>query len=263
MIVNEKEESRKLNKHLFRNHLQNLCPIPKMHKAPESISMSIVDAMRVVRMIPIAGLKPRIFKSWADSVMSHFSSFSGRHLHIIFDDYGYVYNIPSKQRAVSQVERVMNSLNQDLPPTKEWDEFLMNQKNKLQIENLLVDYIKTDIIKNKAFIVNRGSECFFIDHGTKCIRMPELDSPYREADQKIPMHAVYAGRQNSDTVCIIAEDTDIYLSLISISHLVQSNLIFRQGKTKDRDGITYHDVHAMADHLGEDICAILLSFHGL
>ena len=41
-------------------------------------------------------------------------------------------------------DRWINSLNQDLPPTKEWDEFLINHKNKLQIVNLLVDYIKSD-----------------------------------------------------------------------------------------------------------------------
>ena len=80
----------------------------------------------------------------------------------------------------------------------------MNQKNKLQIVNILLDYINSGCIKNKAVIVNKGSECFFIDHGNNCTRISELDSSHREADQKIPMHAVYAGQQNNDTVCVVA-----------------------------------------------------------
>ena len=65
------------------------------------------------------------------------------------------------------MERVIKSLNQDVPPTKEWNEFLINHKNKLQIDNLLVDYIKSARIRDKfvinsAFqkIVNQRFECF-------------------------------------------------------------------------------------------------------
>ena len=74
-------------------------------------------------------------------------------------------------------------MNQDLPRTKEWDEFLINCKNKLQIVNLLVDYIKSDRICDKAVIANQGSECFFIQHGDDSVYVPELDSPNSKADQ--------------------------------------------------------------------------------
>ena len=43
--VNEDKKSCNNNKHLFRNHLQNLSPIPKTHKVPDNISTSIVDGM--------------------------------------------------------------------------------------------------------------------------------------------------------------------------------------------------------------------------
>ena len=36
----------------------------------------------------------------------------------------------------------------------------MNYKSKLQIVNLLVDYIKSGRIRDKAVIVNQGFECF-------------------------------------------------------------------------------------------------------
>ena len=263
MIVNENEESRASQKHLLRNNLQNMCPIPKSSHKPENISTSIVDAMRVVNMISIAGLKPRIFRSWADAIMEHLKSYSGNNLHVLFDNYDYEHNIPSKQRSVSQVERVISSLEQELPPTKEWGEFLMNRTNKLQVVNLLANYIMTGSIANKKVVVNKGSDCYMIDHGANCVRAPEFDSSHREADQKIPMHAVYVGQNSNEAVCVVAEDTDIYLSLITISHLVSSPLYFRQGKSKDKDGILYHNVHAIADHLGEDICKILLAFHSL
>ena len=128
MIVNEEEKSRNSNKHLFRNHLQNCSPVPKTHKTPGNIMTSIVDAMRVVRMISVAGLKPRTFKSWANNIMSYLSTLVGDKLHVIFDNYAYEYNIPSKQRAVSHIERFINILDQELPPKAEWEEFLKSQK---------------------------------------------------------------------------------------------------------------------------------------
>ena len=142
-IVSEDEKSRNNNKHLFRNYLQNLSPIPKTQKVPDNISTLIVDAMRAIRMISVAGLKLRTFKSLADGIMSYLSSMPGNNFHVIFDNYRYEFSVPSKQRDASQMERVINSLNQDLPPTKEWNEFLMNYKKTIQIVNLLVHYTKS------------------------------------------------------------------------------------------------------------------------
>ena len=61
----------------------------------------------------------------------------------------------------------------------------------------------------------------------------------------------------------IVDDTGIYFSLINIAHLVKSCLYFRQGKTKDKEGITYHNIHAIANHLGEEICSVLPAFYTL
>ena len=94
----------------------------------------------------------------------------------------------------------------------------------------------------------------FCNQTNNCVRIPELDSSHREADQKMPMHVVYAGQDSSNKVCVIVDD---------VSHLVKSCLYFRQGKTKDKDGITYHDIHAIANHLGEEICSVLPAFNTL
>ena len=74
--------------------------------------------MRAIRMISVAGLKRHTFKSWADEIMNYLSSMRGNNLHVIFYNYSYEYSVPSKQRDASQMERVINILNQDLPPTK-------------------------------------------------------------------------------------------------------------------------------------------------
>ena len=58
-----------------------------------------------------------------------------------------------RNRNVSQLERYINSLDHDLPPSKEWDEFLMNQENRLQIVNLLAEYIKSGAVADEAVIV--------------------------------------------------------------------------------------------------------------
>ena len=84
--------------------------------------------MRAVRMISAAVLKPRTLKSWADKRMNYLSSMPVNNFHVIFDSYSYEYSVPSNKRDVSQMERVINSLNQDLPPTKEWNKFLMNNR---------------------------------------------------------------------------------------------------------------------------------------
>ena len=106
-----------------------------------------------------------------------------------------------KQRNVSQMERCINSLNQDPPPTIEGNAFLMNQKSKLQIVNVLVEYIKLGAVVNKAVIVNQKSQCFFVNQTNNCVCIAKLDSSHREVDQKIQMHVVYTAQDSSNKVC--------------------------------------------------------------
>ena len=61
----------------------------------------------------------------------------------------------------------------------------------------------------------------------------------------------------------IVDDTGIYFSLINIAHLVKSCLYFRQGKTKNKEEITYHDMRALANHLGGESCSVLPAFDTL
>ena len=57
------------NKHLFRNYLQKLSPT-KPVLGEMFVPIVIVDAMKVVRMMPISKLKPPTFSNWAMSVFN-------------------------------------------------------------------------------------------------------------------------------------------------------------------------------------------------
>ena len=109
---------------------------------------------------------------------------------------------------------------------------------------------------------NRGNDCYFRHNNGTWIPFPILDSSHREADQVIPLHSVYVGPRPEDTICIVADDTDIYLSLIHISHEIKSSVFFGQDNFNDKDGITFH-VKSIADTLRHEICQILLCFDAL
>ena len=108
-IVNEYERSHGNNKSLFRNYLQGVSPAPNVQKPPDNISSSNVELVRVVELISVSGLKPRTFKSWADLIIRYISAIPGKNVHIIFDNYGYEYSVPTKRGNVSQMERYINS----------------------------------------------------------------------------------------------------------------------------------------------------------
>ena len=263
MFVKEDETSRESRKSVFRNHLQKISPIPSTTEEPRSIKSAIVDAMRVVRLIPISSLQPRTFRSWAERFVRYLAALPGDEVHLVFDNYNYPHNIPSKNRSQTFSERIINNIDQELPAVSEWAEFLKSSKNKFQLTLLLADFMIDGALPNKTVYVNKETECYYKSLSTPAVRFPDLDSNHREADQMIPMHAVHAGQSPERSVCVVADDTDIYLSLLYVSSQVESDLYFRQGKTTDKVGITYHDVKSLAANLGNETLSVLLCFHSL
>ena len=49
--------------------------------------------------------------------------------------------MPSKLRSRNGFESEVNDLQQEIPPAKEWEDFLTNDANKYKLINLLVSYI--------------------------------------------------------------------------------------------------------------------------
>ena len=165
-IVNEDIKSRDNAKSTFRNYLQSMAPVDSTNNVPSGISTSIVDGMRVVRMMRPSNVGGKTLRHWAIAFVKYVAELPGRILHISFDDYDYAYDVPSKNRETVDIERDIRHLNQQLPATSEWDEFLMNSKNKHKLLNILVDYILSDECEiKKTVYVNKQAICFIKEEG--------------------------------------------------------------------------------------------------
>ena len=142
-ICGDDSETRSNPKSLFRNKLQSLCPIKPLSSAPIDISVSVVDPMRLVRMIPIKGCEPTTFLTWSKKVFLYIEKLPGTSIHIVFDNYAYYPDsfIPlSKGRKSDCAERNINKLNQVLPNLSERQQFLSNNKNKLSMCKLPAEF---------------------------------------------------------------------------------------------------------------------------
>ena len=77
------------------------------------------------------------------------------------------------------------------------------------------------------------------------------------------LYRAYAAKLTGKSVCVVADDTDLFIPLLHVSINCNETLYFRQGTTTSRDSITYHNVTLLSSHLEEKIWAILPAFHSL
>ena len=234
-ICSEDGKVKANTKYLFRKKLQSLCPVVPTNFAPKCVSASVVDAMRVVRIISIKGTDPPVYSTWVKKLFAYIENLPGNNIHIVFDNYnceGDQFISLSKERLQSSTERNISSLNQVLPNANEWSEFLSNRKSKLQLCNLLADYFTSgEIATEKVLFVTKENICYIKlpgQIGQVCLF---LYSEHKEADHRIASHAKF-GSDNDDnednSITIVAEDTDIYMPLIRIACYCRSILYFRQ-----------------------------------
>ena len=80
---------------------------------------------------------------------------------------------------------------------------------------------------------------------------------------RLACHSIFAANSTGDSVCVVADDTDVFILLLYLSVKCHVTLYFRQGTNSSKDGVTYHNVTALSSHLGENICEILPAFHAL
>ena len=261
-ICNEKGSSRATTKSLFRNGLQQESPVKATTLVPSDIECCIVDAMRVVRMLPISNLKTKTFLAWTEKFTGYLKSLPGTTVHVVFDNYDSSSDIInlSKGRIQSGKERKITDLSQKLPQSNEWADFLTNDSNKLQLTHLLADHlIQCDI--GKEIFVTKGEKCYH-SSGDIVLEVTELESLQKEADPRLALHTVYASFYHSG-VCTVADDTDVFILLLFLADRCVSQLYFRQGTQSSKEGVTYHDVKSLANHLGSNVCKNLPGFHAL
>ena len=263
-ICNEEEKSRVVRKHLHRNYLQTLAHKKPIHGST-FIPICIVDAMKIVRMIPISELIPPVYKTWAINVFEYMKNIQCDTLHIVFDVYpSEDLSLPSKGRYDPDKigeRRHVSSLSQRLPPNqKAWNSYLSNDQNKRELTQLLIDFVLNGNYSfEKTVFITRGEKCFLKRPNEMAIEVPELQTYVTEADPRLALHAVYSSNlYPNQSVCVVADDTDVYILLLSVASQMKSTLLFRQGTS-----IEYHNVSALAEHLGYECCKNLPAFHAL
>ena len=117
-------------------------------------------------------------RSWILQVSNYFKELPGKIIHIIFDNYDYNYQVPSKDRA-ADVPRVIPDVNQRLPREDKWSDFLSHSQNKCQFINLIVEFIFGD-----EYHVNNGDVCYHKEMNFTPAWYDPLHSTHKVAHQK-------------------------------------------------------------------------------
>ena len=203
-IVYENDKARSTAKSIFRNLLQQNSTVCPSKNVQTDIEVLIVDAMRVAKMIPVKKLKPRTFRRWAN-YMKHSP---GNTVHIVFDNYTYEYNFPTKDW-LRRAPRVIANIDQELPKYSEWVNFLGNSNNLLI--DLLVKYLLEEYQMDKDIFFNNHHTAYLKVKSWKPFKgADELYSQHKEADQKIVSQTVFERKKGNETL-VVADDSDIFI----------------------------------------------------
>ena len=178
-------------------------------------------------------------------------------LHVVFAMYTDGNDISQPPRPVLAKRRHISDLSQSLPKSTEWQEFLSNDVNKRQLVHLLADFILENF--GKEVYVTKDGQCFHKQPTSSVVPVADLRSTHKEADHRIALHSVYASR-TADKVCVVSDDTDVYILLLFVSNKCDGHIYLRQGTG---DATTYHEIKALANILGDDMCNIIPAFHAL
>ena len=224
--------------------------------------------MKVVRMIQINKLKPPIYRTWATNMFNYMKNIPCNTLHVVFDVYPSEIDLSSPSKGRYDPDKIgerrhISSLSQRLPTNqKAWNAYLSNDQNKHELTQLLIDFMLYDeYVFDKTVYITREEKCFLKSPNEMAIEVPELQTKLTEADPRLALHAVHASKIFPyQSVCVVADDTDVYIILLSVAFQMKGTLLFRQGTSSC---IQYHNVSSLAGHLGSECCRNLPAFHAL
>ena len=81
------------------NYLETNCNhFVQSNYSPIHLSVSVVNAMKLVFMIPIKGCEPPAFLTWSKKVFSDIEKLTGTYIHILFDNYAYSFHYQKIER---------------------------------------------------------------------------------------------------------------------------------------------------------------------
>ena len=152
----------------------------------KAIQKSIVDVMRVVKMISIKNADPSFFRG--QKMFFHISVAFPETTYISFliiTAFLRIQQVLSKGRVDRRYERKISTLNQALPKLDEWQDFLTNDRNKEQLCSLLADYFVSDEkVMGKRIYVTKGGLCLMktLHNGQQMHN--ELCFNHRKADHR-------------------------------------------------------------------------------
>lgn len=83
------------------------------------------------------------------------------------------------------------------------------------------------------------------------------------AFSRLVCRCIFPGNSTWKSVCVVANETVMFILLLHISINCNEALHCRQNTVSSRDSITYHNITEHSSHLEQKICGILPSFHVL
>ena len=133
-----------------------------------------------------------------------------------------------------------------------WNKFLRNAKNKEELININVKFIKSNKLRqliNSPFIVTAENKIYRFEEGQEKIN----ECNHEEADTRI----ILLASQGTNDVVVVAKNTDVLVLLVWAygHHNIKCNWFIKYDAEK------YANICKICDYLGKDVCESLLDFH--
>ena len=172
---------------------------------------------------------------------------------VIFD----VYKTPSIKDA-ARTERG-NSCDRHVKPDitvpRNWNECLLNAKNKTEIFTLLANSIPNHnmmlVSTKKEDVVTNSSDKSFLELLSPCT--------HEEADTRIFLHAKQASEQGHSNICIRSTDTDVIVIAVSLFPYLDLEKLWVAKGIGNK--FSYLPIHEIYTSLGPSKASGLLFFH--
>lgn len=188
---------------------------------------------------------------------------------MVFDRYDLPQSIKESERLRRGSSNALeiNIANRNTPVPKQWQKFISNSKNKVNLISFLCkewcEMAKSKLRRDQELIIGGGltdpTLAIMISNG-RSRTLDELKSDHEEADTRMILHASHASSSKARIV-IHSPDTDVAILSIHFVHNMQCEELWF--KTGVKDKVRFLPVHTIASKLGVSACSSLPGFHAL